>query len=104
MKIKLGRDFNRDQVQIVFMDYEGMVKRAYNFYTGETKVIEEGVAVDDDYILKIPSHLMPELLKAMADLLEEEKIQTDSQHKIEGKLDATKYHLEDLRKILKLKK
>ncbi|MHA2113483.1 MAG: hypothetical protein ACW98W_18620 [Candidatus Hodarchaeales archaeon] len=44
-----------------------------------------------------------EWLKAFAEALDNVGIETDSDAKIRGTLKATKYHLEDLRQILKLK-
>ena len=41
-------------------------------------------------------------LTIFAEALSRNGIQTDSDHKIKGKLDATLYHLEDLRSLLKL--
>ncbi len=102
MKIKIGESFETDSYNIVFYEKDGMDAILYNFYTGDTKRIKTGEAFKNDFIFKVPSRLMPDLLKAMADCLEEQRVQTDSQAKIEGTLNATKYHLEDLRKLLKL--
>lgn len=44
-----------------------------------------------------------DILKAFSEALDEKDIKTDNDFKIKGLLDATKYHLEDLRKLLKLK-
>jgi len=49
--------------------------------------------------LVIPKHFLPELLKAIVDL----GIQSPDQSFISGELVATKFHLEDTRKLLKLK-
>ena len=49
--------------------------------------------------LVIPRHFLPELLKAIVDL----GIQSPDQSFISGELVATKFHLEDTRKLLKLK-
>ena len=54
--------------------------------------------------MKFPIHIKTEIFKALADGLSKNGIETDSQSKIQGTLEATKYHLEDLRSILKLKK
>lgn len=43
-----------------------------------------------------------QFLKAMAEALDEKDIKTDKDAKIEGTLNATKYHLEDMRTLLKL--
>lgn len=50
------------------------------------------------------SHLLAkELFKGLAEALDNSGIKTDSTHKLEGTLNATKYHLEDLRQMLKLR-
>ena len=43
-----------------------------------------------------------EFLNALAEELDKKGIKTDKDAKIAGTLDATRYHLEDLRKLLKL--
>ena len=53
--------------------------------------------------LRIPSFQAMEFMKALAEALDKQEIKTDKDAKIEGTLDATRYHLEDLRKLLKLK-
>ena len=44
-----------------------------------------------------------EILKALAEALDDHGIKTDSDAKIEGKLRATEYHLEDMRSLLGLR-
>jgi len=44
-----------------------------------------------------------EFLKSLAEALDEKGIKTEQDAKIAGTLEATRYHLEDLRKLLKLK-
>lgn len=46
---------------------------------------------------------MKDILLAFAKALEKQGIETDSEAKIKGLLEATKYHLDDMRKLLKLK-
>lgn len=103
MEIRIGKDFDRSEIQIIFLERQEGIITAYNFYTGEALTLEKGKPIDGKFILRIPEFIFPDLLKAMADLLEKERIQTDSQAKREGELLATKSHLEDLRKLLKLK-
>ena len=43
-----------------------------------------------------------EFLKALAEALDKNGIKIDKDAKMEGLLEATRYHLEDLRKLLKL--
>lgn len=62
--------------------------------------------VKDGYIteptLKISRMLSGEFMKAVAEELERHNVKTDSDARVHGTLDATRYHLEDLRKLLKL--
>lgn len=41
-----------------------------------------------------------EILKALADALDQQGIKTDADSKIEGKLEAVNQHLEDMRKLV----
>lgn len=43
-----------------------------------------------------------EFLEVLAEALDKKNIKTDKDAKIQGTLEAQKYHLEDLRKLLKL--
>lgn len=51
------------------------------------------------YVTGYFSHIF---LKAFAEALDKGNIKTDKDAKIEGKFEAQRYHLEDLRKLLKL--
>ncbi len=44
-----------------------------------------------------------ELLQAFAEALDKRNIKTEKDAKIEGTLEATRFHLEDLRRLLKLR-
>lgn len=44
-----------------------------------------------------------EFTKAMAEALDRAGVKTEKDAKIEGTLEATRYHLEDLRRLLKMK-
>lgn len=45
-----------------------------------------------------------EFLQAMAEALDKRGVKVENEHKVHGQLEATKYHLEDMRKIaLKLR-
>ena len=53
--------------------------------------------------LKLSNDQMDALARACIDWANRKGIRTDSEEKTQGKLEATKYHLEDLRKMLKLR-
>lgn len=54
--------------------------------------------------LRIPYHMAPGFFKALAEVMDKEGIKTENDHKIQGLLEATKFHLQDMRKLLKLEK
>ena len=68
----------------------------------EMKVIELGAMVTEP-TLRLNGGLADSFLKAMANGLDEYGIKTDQDAKLQGTLEATRYHLSDLRKILKIK-
>ncbi len=53
--------------------------------------------------IAIPYRMEAQFLQAFAEALSKQGIKTESDHKIQGILEATKYHLEDMRKIAKAK-
>ena len=48
----------------------------------------------------IPRLRAEELLQSLAEALDENGIKTDQDAKLSGTLDATRYHLEDMRKLV----
>lgn len=69
-------------------------------HTGTVKTIKEGeLAKEDDVWF---AEMSDEQLQAFADSLASKGIKTVNDHKNEGLLEATKYHLEDMRKIAKV--
>ena len=62
--------------------------------------IDKGGDMDVKPTLSIPFHLQSRFLKALLNAIEKQGIKPESTSKIEGLLEATKYHLEDMRKIV----
>lgn len=60
--------------------------------------IPEGSYIDHP-TLRLPEHLAHELFVALAEALDKKGIKTENDYKIAGTLEATKYHLEDMRKL-----
>ncbi|MCR4307095.1 MAG: hypothetical protein NUV80_00885 [Candidatus Berkelbacteria bacterium] len=79
-----GKKYLAKPMKIVFEEYE--------------------YSVDVEPTLRLPDMNAQEFMRAMAEALDEQGVKTDKDSKIAGTLDATKYHLEDLRSLLKLKK
>ncbi len=46
--------------------------------------------------------LADDFLRAMAEALDKRGVKVEHEHKVHGQLEATKYHLEDLRNLLKI--
>ena len=63
---------------------------------GPNKVIEPSISID--------GLIAGEFLEKFAEALGQMGIKTDNDHKIQGLLEATKYHLEDMRGLVFKKK
>lgn len=103
IEVKIAENFHKDYTQLLFIAYEGMHRIVYNFYTEEARQLKENESYPEEFILKIPNHLVDPVFQALAKTLDKKGIKTPNSHKVEGELDATKYHLEDLRTIMKIK-
>ena len=68
----------------------------------EMEEYKDGMIFEPTLILH--GGIASELLKSLAEELDSKGIKTDKDAKIAGTLDATRYHLEDLRKLLKLRR
>lgn len=67
------------------------------------KIIEEEeLATIAEPTLRLNGYWGKQFLEAFAETLDNEGIKTNKDEKIIGTLEATKYHLEDLRQLLKL--
>jgi len=101
MQVRFERDWLRSDVRVYLFE-DGNRLRTFYAKGGEIAVtVEEGKQMQDDEILfaRIPE----QALRSFAEALSEYGIKTDNDHKIAGTLEATKYHLEDMRKISKVK-
>ena len=63
---------------------------------------EETAMLRADPTFFIPGYLEEAFLNSMLEAINGVGVKLDKDSKIEGKLEATKYHLEDLRRLLKL--
>ena len=101
-EIKIYNEPWKDIVSFVVMYREGM-----DTYCAQTSKLEfKKIDADNRKLVplfELPKELADQFFKALAEALDEKDIKTDNDFKIKGLLDATKYHLEDLRKLLKLK-
>lgn len=91
------------RVEITFVE-EGINGKRVIAKPVKLEFEEYGEGARIEPTLTLHSSVATGLLQAFAEALDEQGIKTDKDAKIEGKLIATSYHLEDLRKLLKLNK
>lgn len=96
VEVKIFSDFGAFEKKIVFSFIEGRDRFLINPISGERHKLDTGNAVPDDFAIKLDS----ECIRALTEELSQLGIKTDSDAKLEGTLEATKYHLEDMRKML----
>lgn len=63
---------------------------------GERKLVKPGETIKDDLYFAM---LEPEQLQAIAEAFANKGVKAGDTHRLEGLLEATKYHLEDMRRI-----
>ena len=101
-EVKIGQDL-RAGIAIVVFDRKKNNDTVINLYTGEVKELKDYEEIPQEFIMKISSYVANDFLNALAEALDKRGIKTDKDAKIQGTLEATRYHLEDLRSLLKLK-
>src|SRR4051794_7629190 len=63
---------------------------------------EFGEAEMPEPTLTLNRYFADDFLRAMAEALNKRGVKVENEHKVHGQLEATKYHLEDLRALLKI--
>ncbi len=103
MKIFTFQDPSRWITKVAFVTGENSaIKTAFNFTNGRSYTIQPGENLPKECLIEIPNNVLEEMIKAFAEMANEKGMKLDADLKREGQLEATKYHLEDLRKLLKL--
>lgn len=100
IEVKIGEDIARMGIAIVVLNRDNNKAEVINLYTGEIKKLETGELIPDNFIIKLSDYVAQEFLQGLAEALDKRGIKTDKDAKIQGLLEATKYHLEDMRKIV----
>jgi hypothetical protein len=110
-KIKSWSDGRTGETCLVIYAPAGIVggpgsNTVYNLFTRETKVMALGEVIPEEFIIKLPWNAAIGIKQAFAEWIYGEGIRPEDvikkQGTVEGSLEATRYHLEDLRKLLKL--
>ena len=103
MKIIIYQNHRKRETEVIVIK-EGLNRDiVYNLYTGISQELKPGEEIPEEFTMKIPQQIVGPFFKAFAEELDKQGIKTEMDAKIEGKLEATVYHLEDLRQLLKLK-
>ena len=95
-------EMNRTVELYIFEDLANGRRRVIKPMALTMKEIEEFDVFEPSLCLFYP--ISQSFLSAVAEALDREGIKTDSDAKIAGTLKATRAHLEDLQKLLKLRK
>ena len=103
MKVYLDySDYNRD-LKLWIIDDQSERRKLLNYENGVWIATDIQVgSAEQKPSLHLPGRLGEEVMQAMAEAFSKRGIKTENDYKIQGTLEATKYHLEDLRSLLKL--
>lgn len=107
MKIKKEIDNELMIVKLWLWSKEGSNTCYYNFdnegrLQQQTRDMSKAISLDDQPqpFLTLPYPFFNEFAQDLVNLLASEGIKTNNDHKLEGKLEATEKHLDDLHKIV----
>ena len=98
LKVLIRQNEFSESLDIIFVQNREDGKR-YIAEPVEIKFKEHKLGDDAKPTISLGFSLSGEFLKAMAEALDKQGIKTENDFKIAGLLEATKYHLEDMRKI-----
>lgn len=96
----IGWDF---ELVVLMLDHEGRAAYIAKPIKLEFEPLKPGTRIEHP-TLTLDRVEGEEFLTAMAEALQRENIKPPEPHRLEGEIDATKRHLEDLRTLLKLRK
>lgn len=102
IKTHIERNFAEDSLSIYFINERDGGRYLVKPVQLVFKKIEEGELIEPS--IKLGSSLAQPFLQSIAEALDKNGVKTDNDAKIAGTLEATRYHLEDLRKLLKVNK
>jgi hypothetical protein len=96
MKVYIYQNPSSGSTDIAFVDE----RNGKRYVAKPVELIFEECTFESKPTMKLSYIYSDALLKAFAAALAEQGIKTDNDHKIEGLLKATLYHLEDMRKLV----
>ena len=100
MKLIVDKNYNTRAVRVYLEEKQGsdyivIGQKDGKLTQQKTNFIE---TPDLNPLLELPSHLFDDFVKLIVDYANNEGIKSDNHNLIEGKLQATENHLEDLKK------
>lgn len=96
-RVKAWSDPPTGEIHLIIWCSEG--GREFVALPIELKFKEHQVAEREEPTLILPRFMADDFLRALAEGLDEMGIKTDQDAKLAGTLDATRYHLEDMRRL-----
>ena len=107
-KMNNGREFNVFIQQHAFSSRTGILftcqENGKTLYAKPIELVFEPIKLGDLIVptIDLDFFTSKELLKALANGLQKVEVYPDKESQVKGELNATKYHLEDMRALLKL--
>ena len=100
MRVKIWKDELTFQTKILFYEEYNGKRYVYNPITKESIELTEGQQIDEKNVISVPDE---ETMQNMFQAISKTGVRSEEEYTLKGNLEATKYHLADLRKLLKLK-
>lgn len=97
-EVAMRQSFATDSMEIYFFDRGPNYKAVALPMDLVFKKMEEGKEYEPS--LRIPGLMLPGFLKALVSALDKSGVRSPSVDKVEGELKATKYHLDDMRRLV----
>ncbi len=103
MKIQSFEDYGTgDTVLIFYQEGHGNTRTVINLLNGISYAVELGQKIPPEAMIRLPWALVPAIKRALLEWLNGQGMETTQEATLKGTMESMKYHLEDLRFILKL--
>ena len=100
IEVRIWQDYGSDTTKIIFVERDIGKSRVINLFTQEVRELKEYEQIPEEFILKLSRWVSQDILQGLAEALDKNGIKTEKDAKIQGLLEATKYHLEDMRSLV----
>lgn len=103
IKVYIRKHWDFNGFEMIFVRHDTMNRKMYVAKPVDFEWIETPEGSDIKATMRFDSSLSDELLKALAESLDQHGIKTDNDFKIKGLLEAKEEHLKDLRILVMAK-